>query len=561
MATTDPDDLFTFAAEDPPPEESPGAGEWHVLVVDDEPHVHTVTKLALDGLRIDGARVLFDDAYSGTEAREKLSQRRYALVLLDVVMDTEHAGLEVARWLRHERQDRVTRIVLRTGQPGLAPEREVMLAYDINDYQPKTELSAQRLATSVIGAIRSYRDLSTIDAQKAGLEKIVLATASLFERRSMEQLLTGVLQQLAALLGPAESAVLFVEPPTPAQDPVVVAGTGRFEPLIGHAASEALPPPARAEVARLVSAHASGHGPGWSLYAMSRSHVAGARSAAVYLEPGGPLDPWQQRLLELFCANAAVAFDNQLLTAEQARLVQAFGRFVPQRMLDAIGVRDITQVSVGEQVQRDMSVMFVDVRSFTPLAERCGARETFRLLNRLFAEIVPVIHAHGGVVDKYLGDGLLSVFPDPGDGPVRAAVAMLHAVDRVSAAERETLDIGIGIHRGPTILGLVGAQDRLESTVISDAVNVASRLERLTRTHDARIIASAEVLPAASPLRAHARSLGRLAVRGKQLPIECFDVFASDSEEARARKLGAATDPARELDPADPDALAGRDRA
>jgi two-component system sensor histidine kinase ChiS len=157
-------------------------------------------------------------------------------------------------------------------------------------------------------------------------------------------------------------------------------------------------------------------------------------------------------------------------------------------------------------------------------------------------------------IDKYLGDGLLSVFPDAGDGPVRAAVEMLRAVDLLSETERATLgislDIGIGIHRGTTILGLVGAQDRLESTVISDAVNVASRLERLTRTHDARIIASASVLPASSPLRTSARSLGRLSVRGKRESIECFDVFAADAEEARARKAATPTDPV-ELDPQD----------
>ena len=228
-----------------------------------------------------------------------------------------------------------------------------------------------------------------------------------------------------------------------------------------------------------------------------------------------------------------MAFDNQRLNAEQARLVEAFGRFVPQRMLDAIGIRDITRVVAGEQAQLDLSVMFVDVRSFTPLAERCGARETFRLLNAIFAEIVPIVHQYGGVVDKYVGDGLLSIFSDDGDAPLHAALDMLRAVDRISREEEPriggVIDIGIGIHRGLTILGLVGTQDRLESTVISDAVNVASRLERLTRVYGARMIVSASAMVPESSFRSRSRLLGHQSVRGKSGPVECYEVFAADS--------------------------------
>jgi class 3 adenylate cyclase/CheY-like chemotaxis protein len=544
MATED-DDLYTFADEGEPSAVQPepeNAGVWHVLIVDDEPQVHTVTELVLEGLRIDDRRVVFDHAYSGAEAREKLEAHDYALVLLDVVMASDDDGLQVARWLRLEKNEHTTRIVLRTGQPGLAPEREVMIDYDINDYQPKAELSSQRLATAVIGAIRSYRDLHTIREQKFGLEKIVLATAKLFERSSTEQLVSGVLQQLAALVGPAESAMFFhaAEGDPNAGDPEILAATGRFEPFIGRRASAALGPERRAEVVALLDANRSARAREWSLHTMVHQQSSDARPAGVYLEPARRIDSWQERLLDLFCANAAVAFDNQRLNAEQARLLEAFGRFVPQRMLDAIGIRDITRVAVGEQAHREMSVMFVDVRSFTPLAERCGSRETFRILNTLFAQIVPIVHAHGGVVDKYLGDGLLSLFPDGGDEPLRAALEMLHAVDRLSEEESAriggTLDIGIGIHRGPTILGLVGAHDRLESTVISDAVNVASRLERLTRVYDARVIVSASALPEGSPLRASSRTIGLQSVRGKSAPVECFELFAADPPVVRASK-------------------------
>ncbi len=543
--TDAPDELFAFADEpEAITEDVAPSWPWSVLIVDDEPQVHTVTKLVLEGLCIDGRPLQFEDAFSGAQARELLETNTYALVLLDVVMATDDDGLQVARWLRSVKQETTTRIVLRTGQPGLAPEREVMLDYDINDYQPKAELSSQRLATAVIGAIRSFRDLHTIREQKAGLEKIVEATATLFDRRSAEQLVSGVLQQITALIGPANSA-MFVQSGEDGELRVLAA-TGHFEGHSGKSMQAVLPLERNAEVSGLLARCQSMRTADWSLHAMVHGPERAALRAGVYLEPARRIDPWQERLLDLFCANAAVAFENQRLNAEQAGLLKAFGRFVPQRMLDAIGIADITRVAVGDQTQRDMTVMFVDVRSFTPLAERCGSRETFRVLNTLFAAIVPIVHNYSGVVDKYLGDGLLSLFPDPGDGPLQAALAMLHEVDRIAEAMVETvgsrLDIGIGIHRGPTILGLVGAEDRLESTVISDAVNVASRLERLTRLYGARVVVSASALGTTSTLRSQARRLGPQSVRGKSETVDCFELFAADPSAVYDGKLASRQD-------------------
>ena len=129
--------------------------------------------------------------------------------------------------------------------------------------------------------------------------------------------------------------------------------------------------------------------------------------------------------------------------------------------------------------------------------------------------------------------GAASRLSSTGDAPLHAALDMLRAVDRISREEEPriggVIDIGIGIHRGLTILGLVGAQDRLEPTVISDAVNVASRLERLTRVYGARIIVSASAMAPESSFRSRARLLGHQSVRGKSGSVECYEVFAADS--------------------------------
>ena len=146
--------------------------------------------------------------------------------------------------------------------------------------------------------------------------------------------------------------------------------------------------------------------------------------AAVFMEGLGELGSWDRRLIELFCQNASVALENHRLHHRQVALSQAFARFVPQRLLELMGSADATMVELGDQIQREMTVVFVDLRSFTTRAEQQSPAATFEFLNQFFAAIVPAIHDAGGVVDKYLGDGLMALFPDApaNSGPASASV-------------------------------------------------------------------------------------------------------------------------------------------
>lgn len=162
---------FLFA-EEPEEEIYVSRGSWKVLIVDDEPEVHAVTKLALSDFSFQGKNLEFISAYSGREAKEMLAKHTdAAIVLLDVVMESDDAGLLVARYIREELHNHYVRIILRTGQPGQAPERQVIVNYDINDYKSKTELTAQKLFTVVMSSLRSYRDILAIDHSRQGLEK------------------------------------------------------------------------------------------------------------------------------------------------------------------------------------------------------------------------------------------------------------------------------------------------------------------------------------------------------------------------------------------------------
>lgn len=151
---------------------------WKVLIVDDEREVHAVTRLALMELSFEGRGLHFLSAHTRAEAEKLVLQHPdIAIVLLDVVMDTDDAGLHVARFIRDDAQNQKARIILRTGQPGQAPERTVVLNYDINDYKSKTELTSQKLFTCVMSALRSYRDIIRVEARLHEREQLLNAFA------------------------------------------------------------------------------------------------------------------------------------------------------------------------------------------------------------------------------------------------------------------------------------------------------------------------------------------------------------------------------------------------
>ncbi|HRQ80772.1 MAG TPA: DUF3369 domain-containing protein, partial [Azospirillaceae bacterium] len=198
-------DDFLFADDDPAaPADAAAEAEppapWIVLIVDDDVAIHATTKMVLRGFRFEGRAVEFLSASSAAEARAILHRTPgVAAILLDVVMESDDAGLQLVRYIRNELNNRKVRIILRTGQPGQAPERDVILNYDINDYKSKTELTAQKLFTTVAAALRGYQDISAVTRHREGLERILAASASLFGKRTVEALAAAALDHIADL--------------------------------------------------------------------------------------------------------------------------------------------------------------------------------------------------------------------------------------------------------------------------------------------------------------------------------------------------------------------------
>jgi diguanylate cyclase (GGDEF)-like protein len=195
---SDEDEILPFGNDD----------TWQVLIVDDDPEIHSVTQLALSDLIVLGRRLEYQHAFSGQEACQLLQENNdIVLVLLDVVMETDDAGLNVVKYIRENLLRKDIRIVLRTGQPGYAPEESVIKEYDINDYKTKTELTRRKLVTTVFAAIRSFQQISTVNENRLGLERIVSGSTELSSQHSLANFSHAVLAQLKNLISEDISAV------------------------------------------------------------------------------------------------------------------------------------------------------------------------------------------------------------------------------------------------------------------------------------------------------------------------------------------------------------------
>ncbi len=219
----------------------------------------------------------------------------------------------------------------------------------------------------------------------------------------------------------------------------------------------------------------------------------------------------------------------------------AYGRFVPREFLEFLERESIVDVQLGDQVHKEMTILFSDIRSFTTLSENMTPKENFDFLNDYLKRVGPVIRDRNGFIDKYIGDAVMALFPKEPDDALQAAIAMQHQVSLYNL-ERETkgypsLAIGVGLHTGNLMLGTIGEEKRMETTVIADAVNLASRMEGLTKTYGVSILISEQTLSKLNePEKYSYRFLGRIAVKGKKVPVGVFEVYEGESDPLKALK-------------------------
>ena len=336
-------DELCFAAEEPTPASNPApalplnASNWKILIVDDESSVHAVTKLALQNFKFAGQSLTFFSAYSGAEAKLLIQQHSdIAMILLDVVMETDDAGLEVARFIREDLKNPFARIILRTGQAGQAPEEKVVLEYDINDYKEKTELTARKLFTTVISSLRAYRDLMIIDANRKGLEKIIEASSTIFKMQSMTKFVSGVLTQLIAILGLDKNSVYcrasgFAATKNDGEF-LILAATGDYQNSVNKKINEVLPATLQEELNLVFQTKDSKY---FSDHFIGYFNSSLGSESIIYLQGLNDLDEMSKDLISVFFTNVSTGFDNLYLNQElsdnQAELLFTLGEIAEIR--------------------------------------------------------------------------------------------------------------------------------------------------------------------------------------------------------------------------------------
>lgn len=312
------DDLLFFPEEDILESEKNKNLPWKILIVDDDPEVHTVTKLVLSHFEFSGRGISFLSAFSGQEAIETLKNNPdIALMFLDVVMESDDSGLKACKAIREDLGNHFVRIILRTGQPGQAPERYVIDHYDINDYKEKTELTANKLYTTTMAALRSYRDLMKIDHNRQGLEKIIESSNAIVQNKSLKRFIEGVLIQITSILEFSQNAFYCQLPGFAACKTEshfeILSAVGKFENYV----NKDLFSIEELGCLKLIQSAVSKRE---SLFLEDRIVLYFATETGsehvLYMEGNHPLEIFDIELIELFIANVAVAYDNIYLRKE-----------------------------------------------------------------------------------------------------------------------------------------------------------------------------------------------------------------------------------------------------
>jgi len=239
----------------------------------------------------------------------------------------------------------------------------------------------------------------------------------------------------------------------------------------------------------------------------------------------------QQQLAE---ARAAQLAASERLNQQLRRINEATSRFVPTEFLNTLNRKDVTELQRGDYIDRDMTLMFADIRSYTTLAEGMTPEDNFRFVNAYMQRMGPIIRRNQGFVNQYFGDGIMALFQQDSSHALQAAIEMQLEIQAYNlhrqTKNRLPLQVGMGIHTGPLIMGIIGDEDRTDTAVIADTVNVTARLEGLTKYYRARLLLSHDSYRELTPdLQALCRFLGQVQVKGRKQPMGIFECFAADA--------------------------------
>jgi class 3 adenylate cyclase len=262
----------------------------------------------------------------------------------------------------------------------------------------------------------------------------------------------------------------------------------------------------------------------------------GKRTGVVYLENDLTADAFTTQrveVVELLARQASISLQNAQLYEHTRKMAASFARFVPMAAVRALGKEEVVDVALGDAAVREVTIMFADMRGFTALMENRDAEASVALLNAYLGAVTPAIERHGGYVDKFIGDGLMAIFPNSAEDAVHAAMDFQRGVEQLNASGvlGEVLRFVIGMHTGQVMMGAVGSHDRLDLGVVGDTVNLAARLEGIAKALGTPILIAESVY---SRLRrsnnASFRAFGEVQVYGRSGGSNVFELQANTGE-------------------------------
>ena len=394
--------------------------DWRVLIVDDDVEVHAVTRLILGKMRFKGRGIELLSAHSAAQARSLLEKERdIAVVLLDVVMETDDAGLRLVSVIRKELGNVATRIILRTGQPGQAPEEQVIVDSDINDYKAKSELTAQKLFTTVVAALRSYETIVALEKTRKGLEKILDSTSALFQVHSLQQFAAGVLTQLSAFLGCQPNGIICVQyEPDKLHDSSahddglrVLASTGECAGCVTECLGCQCKHTALLDVVRQALRQQKNQLT--DEYTVLYLDTGDTRATAALLHGGlGEADESDRKLLELFSAKISIALANALtyqkmISAEQAATTDFLTGLNNRRQLLRLG---LPMLASARRSATPLAVAMLDIDHFKRVNDTWGHDAGDEVLARI-GQLLKASFRSSDIVARFGGEEFCILAP------------------------------------------------------------------------------------------------------------------------------------------------------
>lgn len=311
---------------------------WKILVVDDDEEVHVVTRLALQGIIFFERPLELISAYSGKECIDLLqNEKDVAVILMDVVMETGQTGLDTVDYIRNVLNNKIVRIVIRTGHPGDMPEDVITRRYDINDYKEKTELTTNKLYATLHTAINQFKQIKALDDNRKGLEHVIHASRKLLEYSSLKYFTSGLLEQLITLIYGERDAVVVsgIATSDQHQEPVILAAVGNYRKNLGYPLSSINNPAVKDKILRAFQEGRSiQNGKSFAGFFKTKANI----NHVIYVESDKPLPEKDKKLIDLFISNVAIVYENlkahEDAIQSQTRIILLLSQAIEERSLE-----------------------------------------------------------------------------------------------------------------------------------------------------------------------------------------------------------------------------------